>query len=52
MGAILQMDRRDREMYHSSIDLFNYAVLASRAIPLHEDNGDLLLYRNSVRSLA
>ena len=48
MGAILQMDRRDREMYHSSIDLFNYAVRTSRAIPLHEDNGDLHYYIGTV----
>ena len=48
MGAILQMDRRDREMYHSSIDLFNYAVRTSRALPLHEDNWDLHYYIGTV----
>lgn len=35
-------------MYHSSIDLFNYAVRTSRAIPLHEDNGDLHYYIGTV----
>ena len=50
MDAIVQVDRRDREMYHSSIDLFNYAVRASRAIPLREDNGGaILLHGNSNR---
>lgn len=48
MGAIVQVDRRDREMYHSSIDLFNYAVRTSRAIPLREDNGGLYYYMGSV----
>lgn len=47
MGAILQADRRDREMYHSSIDLFNYAVRTSRAVPLREDNGELYYYRGT-----
>ena len=44
LGAIVQVDRRDREMYHSSIDLFNYAVRTSRAIPLRKDSGDLYYY--------
>ena len=52
MGAIVQVDRRDREMYHSSLDLFNYAVRSSRAIPLREDNGDLHYYIGSVSGRA
>ena len=52
MGAIVQVDRRDREMYHSSIDLFNYAVRASRAIPLREDNGELYYYMGTVTGRA
>ena len=52
MGAIFQVDRRDREMYHSSLDLFNYAVRSSRAIPLREDNGDLHYYIGSVSGRA
>ena len=48
LGAILQVDRRDREMYHSSIDLFNYAVRTSRAVPLREENGDLYYYLGTV----
>ncbi|OUN65148.1 hypothetical protein B5G13_11080 [Butyricimonas sp. An62] len=48
LGALLQVDRRDREMYHSSIDLFKYAVRTSRAIPLYEDNGELHYYSSSV----
>ena len=48
LGAILQVDRRDRDMYHSSIDLFKYAVGTSRAIPLREENGDLYYYYASV----
>ena len=48
LGAILQMNRRDREMYHSSLDLFNYAVSTSRAIPLKDEDGGLHYYfRNS-----
>ena len=52
MGAIVQVDRRDREMYHSSIDLFNYAVRVSRAIPLREDNGELYYYMGTVTGRA
>ena len=52
MGAILQVDRRDREMYHSSIDLFNYAVRSSRAIPLREESGDLHYYQSTVSGWA
>ena len=52
MGAIVQVDRRDREMYHSSLDLFNYAVRTSRAIPLYEDNGDLHYYQGTVAGSA
>lgn len=52
MGAIVQVDRWDREMYHSSLDLFNYAVRSSRAIPLREDNGDLHYYIGSVSGRA
>lgn len=52
MGAILQVDRRDREMYHSSIDLFNYAVRSSRAIPLREESGDLHYYQSTVSGRA
>ena len=52
MGAIVQVDRRDREMYHSSLDLFNYAVRSSRAIPLREDNGDLHYYIGNVSGRA
>ena len=51
-GAILQVDRRDWEMYHSSIDLFNYAVRSSRAIPLWEESGDLHYYQSTVSGRA
>ncbi len=48
LGAILQIDRIDRETYHPSIDLFKYAVATSRAIPSHLDNGELYYYQGNV----
>ena len=44
LGGILQVSRRDREMYHPSIDLFNYAVSTSRALPLRKENGEYYYY--------
>ena len=47
LGGILQVSRRDREMYHSSIDPFLYAVNTSRTIPLYQESGDLYYYKKS-----
>lgn len=42
MDAIVQVDRRFWEMYHSSIDLFNMRFVLL-AIPLREDNGSYII---------
>lgn len=47
LGGILQVSRRDREMYHSSIDPFVYAVNTSRTIPLYQESGDLYYYQKT-----
>lgn len=47
LGGILQVSRRDRELYHSSVDPFLYAVNTSRTIPLYQENGDLYYYKKS-----
>ena len=48
LGTTLQVGRRDRESYHSSIDPFMYAVRTSRTIPLYDENGDYFFYKKSV----
>ena len=46
LGTILQVDRRDRDSYFSSIDPFRYAVTTSRTVPLDE-NGNYFFYHPS-----
>lgn len=48
LGTTLQVGRRDRESYHTSIDPFMYAVRTSRTIPLYDENGDYFFYKKSV----
>lgn len=46
-GATLQVGRRDRDSYHSSIDPFKYAIRTSRTVPLFDENGDYHYYQGS-----
>ena len=48
LGTTLQVGRRDRESYHTSIDPFMYAVRTFRTIPLYDENGDYFFYKKSV----
>lgn len=50
LGTILQVDRRDRESFHPSIDPFQYAVSTSRTVPLYEDNGNYFFYKKPTSS--
>lgn len=47
LGTTLQVGRRDRDSYHSSIDPFQYAVRTSRTIPLYDDNGNYYFYKKT-----
>lgn len=51
LGTTLQIGRRDRDSYHSSIDPFSYAIRTSRTVPLYNENGDYHYYQGSESGL-
>ena len=47
LGTTLQVGRRDRETYHSSIDPFAYAAGTSRTIPIYDENNNYFFYKRN-----
>ncbi len=44
LGTALHFNKRNRETYHQSINLFDYAISTARTVPLYNEHGDKYFY--------